>query len=70
MMHHGALDERINAGWPDFEEALKEADCDYEQFMYADANHGFHNDTTPRFDKDAAELAWRRTIAFFEKKLT
>ncbi len=70
MMHHGALDERINAGWPDFEEALKAADCDFEQFMYADANHGFHNDTTPRFDKDAAELAWRRTIAFFEKKLT
>ncbi len=70
MMHHGALDERINAGWPDFEEALKAADRDYEQFMYADANHGFHNDTTPRFDKDAAELAWRRTIAFFEKKLT
>ncbi len=70
MMHHGTLDERINAGWPDFEEALKAADRDYEQFMYADANHGFHNDTTPRFDKDAAELAWRRTIAFFEKQLT
>ncbi len=69
MMHHGALDERINAGWPDFEKALKAADRDYEQFMYADANHGFHNDTTPRFDKDAAELAWRRTIAFFEKNL-
>lgn len=70
MLHHGALDERINAGWPDFEEALKAADRDYEQFMYDGANHGFHNDTTPRFDKAAANLAWRRTIAFFEKNLT
>ena len=70
MLHHGALDERINAGWPDFEAALKAADRDYEQFMYDGANHGFHNDTTPRFDKAAADLAWRRTIAFFEKNLT
>ena len=70
MLHHGALDERINAGWPDFEEALKAADRDYEQFMYDGANHGFHNDTTPRFDKAAADLAWQRTIAFFEKNLT
>ncbi len=70
MLHHGALDERINAGWPDFEEALIAADRDYEQFMYDGANHGFHNDTTPRFDKAAADLAWRRTIAFFEKNLT
>ncbi len=70
MLHHGALDERVNAGWPDFEEALKAADRDYEQFMYDGANHGFHNDTTPRFDKAAAALAWRRTIAFFEKNLT
>ena len=70
MLHHGALDERVNAGWPDFEEALKAADRDYEQFMYDGANHGFHNDTTPRFDKAAADLAWRRTIAFFEKNLT
>jgi len=70
MLHHGALDDRVNAGWPDFEEALKAADRDYEQFMYDGANHGFHNDTTPRFDKAAADLAWRRTIAFFEKNLT
>ncbi len=70
MLHHGALDERINAGWPDFEEALKAADRDYEQFMYDGANHGFHNDTTPRYDQAAADLAWRRTIAFFEKNLT
>jgi len=70
MIHHGALDERVNAGWPDFEAALKEADCEFEEFTYADANHGFHNDTTPRFDKTAADLAWQRTIAFFEKNLT
>ena len=69
MIHHGALDERVNAGWPDFEAALKEADCEFEEFTYADANHGFHNDTTPRFDKAAADLAWQRTIAFFEKNL-
>lgn len=69
MIHHGALDERVNAGWPDFEKALQAADCEYEQFMYEDANHGFHNDTTPRFDKEAADLAWARTIEFFEKNL-
>ncbi len=70
MIHHAALDERVNAGWPDFEAALKEANCEFEEFTYADANHGFHNDTTPRFDKAAADLAWQRTIAFFEKNLT
>ena len=70
MIHHAALDERVNAGWPDFEASLKEADCEFEEFMYAGANHGFHNDTTPRFDKAAADLAWQRTIAFFEKNLT
>jgi len=70
MIHHGEFDERINAGWPDFEAALKEADCEFEEFTYADTNHGFHNDTTPRFDKAAADLAWQRTITFFEKNLT
>lgn len=69
MIHHGALDERVNAGWPDFERALQAAGSTYEQFMYADANHGFHNDTTPRYDKEAAKLAWQRSIAFFEKNL-
>ncbi len=69
MIHHGALDERVNAGWPAFEAALREARVDYEEFMYADANHGFHNDTTPRYDEDAAELAWARTVQFFEKHL-
>ncbi len=70
MLHHGALDERVNAGWPDFETALLNAGHDYEQFMYADANHGFHNDTTPRFDEAAARVAWDRTIAFFERHLS
>ena len=70
MIHHGALDERVNAGWPEFEKALETTDRTYEQFMYADANHGFHNDTTPRYDKEAADLAWQRTIAFFEEYLT
>ncbi len=69
MIHHGALDERVNAGWPDFEQALQAAGRTYEQFMYAGANHGFHNDTTPRYDKAAAQLAWQRSIAFFEKNL-
>ena len=70
MLHHGALDERVNAGWPDFEKALNAADNDYEQFMYADAGHGFHNDTTPRFEKAAADLAWKRTIEFFNEYLS
>ncbi len=70
MIHHGELDERINAGWPAFEEALDEAGADYEQYMYEGASHGFHNDTTPRFDEAAAALAWGRTIEFFERHLT
>lgn len=69
MIHHGALDERVNAGWPAFEKALKAAGADYVEYTYADANHGFHNDTTPRFDEDAAALAWQRTIEFFEEHL-
>ncbi len=69
MIHHGELDERINAGWPAFEEALEEVGADYVQYMYGDANHGFHNDTTPRFDEAAAALSWERTIEFFERHL-
>ena len=69
MIHHGELDERINAGWPDFEEALEDAGADYVQYMYEDASHGFHNDTTPRFDEAAAALAWERTVAFFDSHL-
>ena len=65
MLHHAALDERVNASWPDFEAALKAAGSNYENYEYADVNHGFHNDTTPRYDKEAADLAWQRTIDFF-----
>lgn len=69
MLHHGALDERVNASWPDFEKALVAAGADYVNHEYAGANHGFHNDTTPRYDRDAAELAWQRTLAFFDAHL-
>lgn len=69
LLHHGELDERVNAGWPAFEDALKENDIDYENFFYADANHGFHNDTTPRFDEEAAALAWQRTVEHFDTYL-
>ncbi|NQZ78013.1 MAG: dienelactone hydrolase family protein [Ekhidna sp.] len=69
QLHFGELDKRVNAGWPAYEEALKANNKTYEAHMYPDANHGFHNDTTPRFDKDAAALAWKRTIDFFKKNL-
>lgn len=69
MFHHGETDERVNASWPDFEKALKAAGADYAEFTYAGAGHGFHNDTTPRFDEAAAELSWDRTTAFFARHL-
>lgn len=69
MIHHGELDERVNAGWPAFEKALEEAGTDYVEYTYEGANHGFHNDTTPRFDESAAALAWTRTIDFFKHNL-
>lgn len=69
MFHHGETDERINAGWPDFEKALQEAGVDFEEFTYADAGHGFHNDTTPRYAEEAARLSWDRTTAFFARHL-
>jgi carboxymethylenebutenolidase len=69
QLHYGGLDERINAGWPAYEAALKEHGKSYEVHFYEGANHGFHNDSTPRYDKDAAELAWSRTIDFFNKHL-
>ncbi|WP_262690322.1 dienelactone hydrolase family protein [Kordiimonas aestuarii] len=69
LIHLGGLDERVNAGWPAYEAALKANGKDYEMHMYDGANHGFHNDTTPRYDAEAAELAWSRTLAFFEKHL-
>lgn len=69
LLHYGELDTRVNEGWPAYEAALKENKKDYKAYMYANANHGFHNDTTPRFDKASAELAWQRTIDFFKDKL-
>lgn len=69
LIHYAELDQRINEGWPDYERALKAAKIPYEAHVYAGANHGFHNDTTPRFDEVAAKLAWERTVAFFKKQL-
>ena len=69
MLHFAELDKRVNEGWPAYEEALKKNGKEYEAFMYPGVNHGFHNDTTPRYDEAAAQLAWERTIAFFEKNL-
>lgn len=69
LIQLGGLDKRINDGWPAYEAALKAAGKTYTMHMYENANHGFHNDTTPRYDKDAAMLAWQRTIEFFEKNL-
>lgn len=69
MLHHAGLDERVNASWPDFKKALKAADRDFVDYEYADVNHGFHNDTTPRYDEAAAELAWQRTVEFFVSHL-
>jgi carboxymethylenebutenolidase len=69
LLHYAELDTRINDGWPAYEKALQENKKEYQAFIYPDTNHGFHNDTTPRYDKPAAELAWQRTIDFFERKL-
>src|SRR5215218_1330303 len=69
LLHYGSLDTRVNEGWPAYEQALKANKKEYTAYMYENANHGFHNDTTPRYDKGAAELAWSRTIDFFKQKL-
>jgi carboxymethylenebutenolidase len=69
LIHYAENDERINAGWPAFETALKANSVRYQMFMYPGTQHGFHNDTTPRFDKAAAALAWQRTTDFFKKNL-
>ena len=69
MLHYAALDERVNAGWPAYETALKKHKKEYKAFMYPDVHHGFHNDTTPRYNEEAAKLAWQRTIEFFKEKL-
>jgi len=69
MLQYAELDQRVNAGWPAYEEALKANDKDYQAYMYPGVNHGFHNNTTPRYDESAAKLAWQRTIGFFKEKL-
>jgi carboxymethylenebutenolidase len=70
LLHYGELDTRINEGWPAYEAALKANGKTYEANVYPGANHGFHNDSTPRYDKAAAELAWQRTIDWFKKYLS
>ena len=70
MLQYAGLDERVNAGWPAYEEALKEYGKKYEVFFYPEVNHGFHNTSTPRYDEEAAELAWKRTMDFFKENLT
>ena len=69
MLHHAGLDERVNATWAAFEKGLNEAGIDYVEYRYEEVNHGFHNDTTPRFDEAAAEIAWQRTLAHFDEHL-
>jgi carboxymethylenebutenolidase len=69
MAHYGGEDERINAGIPAFEEALKKAGIEYHIFIYEGAGHAFNNDTGQRYNKEAADLAWQRTIGFFREKL-
>ena len=69
MVQSAEQDERINASWPEFEKALAAADVKYERFLYPGTQHGFNNDTTPRYDAAAAKLAWERTLAFFAEHL-
>jgi carboxymethylenebutenolidase len=69
MLQYAGLDKRVNEGWPAYEAALKANEKDFIAHMYPDVNHGFHNNTTPRFDKTSADLSWERTIEFFRKKL-
>ncbi|HKD05563.1 MAG TPA: dienelactone hydrolase family protein [Bryobacteraceae bacterium] len=69
MLHYASLDTRITGNWPAWEEALKANHVKYQGFVYEGANHGFHNDTTPRYDEAAAKLAWQRTIDFFNQNL-
>ncbi|HNU42127.1 MAG TPA: dienelactone hydrolase family protein, partial [Cyclobacteriaceae bacterium] len=69
LLHFAGLDTRVNEGWPAYEKALKENNKKYTAYIYDGVNHGFHNDSTPRFDKPAAELAWQRTVEFFKANL-
>ncbi|OHX34468.1 carboxymethylenebutenolidase [Methylomonas sp. LWB] len=69
LIHYAGVDDRINAGWPAFEAALQKAGTNYEAYTYAGVQHGFNNDTTPRYDAGTAKLAWDRTVAFFNAYL-
>jgi carboxymethylenebutenolidase len=69
LLHYASLDTRITQGWPAYEEALKANHVRYQAYIYEGANHGFHNDTTPRYDDAAARLAWQRTLDFLNKYL-
>ncbi|MGR5942504.1 YghX family hydrolase [Enterobacter sp. C4G1] len=70
LLHYAGLDKNINEGWPTYEAALKLNNKVYEAYIYPGVNHGFHNDSTPRYDEPAAELAWKRTLSWFEKYLS
>jgi len=69
LLHYAGLDERVNAGWPAYRDALVRNNKRFIEYTYENCNHGFHNDTTPRYDKAAADLAWQRTIEFFRQNL-
>ncbi|MGZ3952127.1 MAG: dienelactone hydrolase family protein, partial [Flavisolibacter sp.] len=69
LLHYAGLDTRITEGWPAYEAALKANKKEYKTYIYDNVNHGFNNDTTPRYDKAAAQLAWQRTLDFFKEKL-
>jgi carboxymethylenebutenolidase len=69
LVQSAEKDDRINASWPDFEAALIAAGIKYERFLYPGTQHGFNNDTTPRYDAEAAKLAWKRTLEFFDETL-
>jgi len=70
LLHYAELDKNVNEGWPAYEAALKANGKVYEAWIYPGVNHGFHNDSTPRYDEPAAELAWKRTLGWFEKYLS
>lgn len=70
LIHFAEKDKRVNASWPDYEAALKAHKVSYTAHVYPGTNHGFHNDTTPRYDAKAAKLAWKRTLEFFRKELS
>jgi carboxymethylenebutenolidase len=69
LIHFAEQDERVNASWPPYEQALKSAGKEYQAYQYAGTQHGFNNDTTPRYDEKAASLAWQRSVEFFNRHL-